>query len=87
MIPAMTFSPDMLPPGPEAEPYDVPRGSCPRCGSRRVRHHIIGFPPPPDARPKTPRWVTWEGCIHPGYDRDCRACGLTWLEDDDTPPR
>jgi hypothetical protein len=85
----MTFSPDMLPPSPEVEPYDVPRGTCPRCGSWRVRHHIIGFPPPPEAR-NTPRWVTWEGCIHPGYDRDCRACGLTWLddfeEDDDAPP-
>jgi hypothetical protein len=77
----MTLPPDQLG-DVDIEPYDVPRGTCPRCGSGRVRHHIIGYPPPPEAR-HTPRWVAWEGCIHPGYDRDCRACGLTWLDDED----
>jgi hypothetical protein len=83
-IAAMTISRDTGP-GFDVDPYDVPRGTCPSCGSGRVRHHIIGYPPPPEAR-NTPRWVSWEGCLHPGYTRSCRACGARWLEDLDEDP-
>jgi hypothetical protein len=67
----------------EVEPYDVPRGTCSRCAGRGVRHHIIGMPAPPEAMGTIPKWVEWEGFIHPGYTRSCGASGLTWTEDDD----
>jgi hypothetical protein len=78
----MTLSRDTGPDS-EAEAYDVPRGTCPGCGSRQVRHHLIGEPVDPSAMDRTPRWVVWEGCLHPGYTRSCRACRLTWMPDDD----
>ncbi len=83
----MTFSSDMMPPSHDVEPYDVPRGTCPRCGSGRVRHHVIGDLIDPEAMHHTPSWVVWEGCIHPGHTRSCRACGETWIapEEDDEP--
>ena len=42
----------MLPPddfdADDFEPYDVPRGSCPRCGSNDIRHLVIGLPVGPE---------------------------------------
>ena len=76
----------MTPPGgidaDEATPYDVPRGSCPACGGSDVRHLVIGMPGDPEAMIQTPSWVEWAGCMHPGYDRQCERCGLTWIGED-----
>ncbi len=70
----------MLPPsGDELVQYDAGRGSCRRCGSGDVRHLMIGLlsgPPAPDV----PAWVAFVGCCHPGYDRECEACGLRWTD-------
>jgi hypothetical protein len=77
----MTFSPDVPPASGEVEPYDVPRGTCPRCGSRAVRHLVIGFPAHPEALDSLPAWVEFVGCLHPGHDRECRRCGLEYLDD------
>ena len=30
--------------GHEVESYDIPRGTCPRCGSVDIRHLLIGRP-------------------------------------------
>lgn len=42
----------MLPPDEfdevEIEPYDVPRGTCPWCGSWEVRHFVVGLPAGPE---------------------------------------
>lgn len=62
----------------EYPPYDVPRGTCPRCGSADVRHLIIGMPSGPAVMDSTPEWVVWVGCLHPGYGRACDQCGLVW---------
>ncbi len=29
--------------GYEPEPYDLPRGTCPECGSGAVKHLVIGY--------------------------------------------
>lgn len=63
--------------------YDVVRGRCPRCDSGAVGHLIIGEPVYPDALGATPDWVCWVGCVHPGYNRSCEACGLTWTSGPD----
>lgn len=69
----------MLPPVDGAhEPYDVPRGTCPSCGSGEVVHLIIGMPSGPDAGSGDPDWVRWVGCMHPGFERECSSCGATW---------
>ena len=77
----------MLPPDEfdevEIEPYDVPRGVCPRCGSSEVRHIVIGLPAGPEVMEGTPEWVAWVGCDHPGYDRECHPCGLAWTSPHD----
>jgi ribosomal protein S27AE len=62
-------------------PYDIPRGTCPRCGSAEVRHLVIGMPTGPGAFDTTPDWVTWVGCMHPGHDRECARCGTAWTFD------
>ncbi|WP_343989907.1 hypothetical protein [Nocardioides dubius] len=31
----------------------------------------------------SPEWERWVGCIHPGYDRECRTCGATWSSPED----
>lgn len=70
----------------DVESYDVPRGTCPRCRSRRVTHLLIGDrsgPLPPGA---FPAWVDWVGCAHPGYDRRCTACGNAWDSEPSTSP-
>ena len=44
-----------------------------------VRHLVIGLlsgPPAPDV----PAWVAFVGCCHPGYGRECEACGLRWTD-------
>lgn len=66
----------------DVTPYDLPRGSCPVCGSGAVRHLVIGLPADPEAVTGTPTWVEWVGCVHPGYDRECEQCGLTWESED-----
>jgi hypothetical protein len=86
------INPQMLPPdrwdrSEPAEPfeYDVPRGTCPRCGTDRVVHLVIGMPAHSDDYGSGPDWVSWVGCVHPGFDRSCAECGLTWdsgLDDD-----
>ena len=58
--------------------YRVPRGKCPRCGGRDVRHLVIGLPAGPASEESTPEWVDWVGCVHPGHDRECEQCGLAW---------
>lgn len=73
----MLLPPDQLA-ADESEPYDVPRGTCPRCGSNDVRHLIIGLPAGPEPMSGTPEWVDWVGCVHPGHDRECDHCGLVW---------
>lgn len=76
----------MIPPGgidaDEAMPYDLPRGRCPSCDASEVRHLVIGLPGAPEAMTSTPSWVEWVGCVHPGYDRECEQCGLTWMSED-----
>jgi hypothetical protein len=76
----------MLPPGgvdaDEVAPYDAPRGRCPSCGSSEVRHLMIGLPMDPETTTRTPVWVEWVGCGHPGYDRECERCGSTWDSED-----
>lgn len=76
----------MFPPGgidaDHAAPYDVPRGNCPACGGSEVRHLVIGLPSLSDAVTSSPAWVEWVGCVHPGYDRECERCGLTWISED-----
>jgi hypothetical protein len=67
---------------PDPEPYDVPRGTCPECGSGAVRHHVIGMPAHPEVMETAPAWVEFEGCVHPGYTRSCRACGLHWTDEE-----
>jgi hypothetical protein len=66
----------------EPEPYALPRGSCPRCGSGDVRHLMIGMPAHPQSMDSTPSWVEWVGCMHPGHDRECDGCGLDWTDDE-----
>ncbi|MBE9404262.1 hypothetical protein IOE58_08715 [Brachybacterium sp. Marseille-Q2903] len=71
-------------------PYTEPRGTCPDCGSARVRHHLLGMadprtdPPPPD-------WVDWHGCLLPFGDRSCEECDnfwrVGWLEEPHAPMR
>lgn len=81
MIRRMMKSPDELA-DQEVEPYDVRRGTCPRCGSRAVVHHLYGLPDP-RAVESWPRWISWEGCLRDVFDRSCRACGARWSEDGD----
>lgn len=69
----------MLPPDDlEREVYDVPRGICPTCKSGDITHLVIGMPSGPEAMEGDPGWVHWVGCVHPGFDRTCGACGATW---------
>lgn len=77
--PSSTFDHMMLPPDDlEREPYHVPRGICPTCGSGDITHLVIGLPTGPDVMTGDPTWVRWIGCVHPGYDRECTSCGSTW---------
>jgi hypothetical protein len=76
----VTSTPDMSPPGPESEPYDVPRGTCPSCGSGAVVHHVYGYLEDPSAMERAPGWVQWEGCVRNPWTRSCRACGFEWDE-------
>ena len=83
------ISPQILPPVTgdrnEAVAYEVPRGTCPRCGTDQIVHLVIGMPTSADVM-TGPDWVSWVGCIHPGFDRSCADCGLTWdsgLSDDE----
>ena len=81
-----TFRPPETWDGEPAPPYDVPRGTCPRCGSDQVVHLVIGMPATPEEFGSGPDWVSWVGCIHPGFDRSCADCGHTWdarLDDED----
>ena len=53
------------------------RGTCPRCGSDQVIHHVIGMPVA-GAMESSPPWVVWEGCVGLGPERECRACEHAW---------
>jgi hypothetical protein len=53
----------------EPEPYDVPRGTCPECGSRAVKHLVIGYLEHPESMETTPAWVERVGCLHPEQPR------------------
>lgn len=57
------------------------RGTCPRCGSGLVLHHIIGMPMA-GAIEASPTWVVWEGCLGLGPDRECLGCEHSWWADD-----
>ena len=57
--------------------YEQPRGACPRCRSGNVRHLVTGMPSGPNAG-ADPDWVARVGSVHPGYDRECLDCGLSW---------
>lgn len=76
----------MLEPSDDAPPADSPehrweRGTCPRCASVQVRHHVIGMPMA-GAIEASPTWVIWEGCTGLGPDRDCLDCEHSWWADD-----
>jgi hypothetical protein len=79
-MPAMPITSDAIY-GHEIEPYDLPRGTCPECGSGDVRHLMIGMPADPESMDSTPTWVEWVVCLHPGHDRECDHCGLDWTDD------
>ncbi len=82
MIPAMPTMSDAIS-GHEPEPYvpyDVPRGTCPECGSGAVKHLVVGYLVDPEAMDTAPAWVEWTGCLHPGFNRECRRCRLTWSD-------
>ena len=53
MIPAMSIMSDAIY-EPEPEPYDVPRGTCPECGSGAVKHFVIGYLVHPEAMETAP---------------------------------
>ena len=36
------------------------------------------MPARPEDQGIGPEWVSWVGCIHPGYNRSCDDCGHTW---------
>ena len=70
----------------DLEPYEVTRGACPRCGGTEVRHLIIGLPAGPEDMESTPEWIDWVGCVHPGFNRECESCQLTWTFDGSNTP-
>ena len=57
------------------------RGTCPRCDSEQVLHHIIGMPLA-DAYASSPPWVIWEGSTGLGPERECEGCAFAWSPDD-----
>lgn len=61
--------------------FDGVRGTCPRCGSEQVLHHIVGMPLA-EAFDSAPPWVIWEGCLGPAPERECESCGHDWWPDD-----
>ena len=68
------------------------RGSCPRCGSGRLLHHVLGMPVL-EAYESSPPWVHWQGCVGIDPDRECLDCEYAWwerehghLEDDEEDP-
>lgn len=80
----MTTLPDGIP-ADEGTIYDEPRGICPSCGGTEVRHLLIGLPGDAEAMTRTPSWVEWVGCGHPGHDRECDRCGLLWDSEGSAP--
>lgn len=58
------------------EPYPAPRGVCPDCGSRNVRHLVAG-PFEDRSKIEDPEWVDWQGILRTS-DRSCDNCGLYW---------
>lgn len=60
---------------------DWVRGTCPRCGSDQVLHHMIGMPAL-EAYESSPPWVLWEGCTGLGPERECEECKHTWHPED-----
>ena len=76
MINPQILPPELGDPGYIAA-YDVPRGTCPRCSTDQIVHLVIGMSTS-DEVTTDEDWVSWVGCIHPGFDRSCAECGLTW---------
>lgn len=72
--------------GHEVQSHDIPRGTCPRCGSRDIRHLLIGRPAGLKPMNSTQDWVAWVGCVHLEYDRECDDCGLAWSNADPSGP-
>ncbi|MDN5898665.1 MAG: (deoxy)nucleoside triphosphate pyrophosphohydrolase [Brachybacterium sp.] len=60
---------------------DWVRGTCPRCGSDQVLHHVIGMPML-EAYESSPPWVVWEGCMGLGPERECEECEHSWQSED-----
>ena len=57
------------------------RGRCPRCGSGRDAHLVYGLPTR-DLVESAPPCVWFPGCVTDGpEDRDCGACGHTWVNE------
>lgn len=61
--------------------FDWVRGTCPRCGTDQVVHHVIGMPVM-EAYDSSPAWVYWAGCMGLGPDRECEHCGHSWWSQD-----
>ena len=61
--------------------FEWVRGTCPRCGTDQVLHHVIGMPML-EAYESSPPWVIWEGCVGLGPDRECLDCAHSWSSDD-----
>lgn len=57
------------------------RGTCPRCGSEGVLHHVIGMPVR-ELYESSPPWVLWDGCVGTGPERECGDCGHEWWPDE-----
>ena len=60
----------------------VRRSPCPRCASGHVEALFIGDYLLGDWMNDKPDWVKMVGCLHPGYDRECLACGNQWDQDE-----
>ena len=58
------------------------RSSCPKCGSGDVEVLCIGDYMVGEWMNDKPDWVRMVGCLHPGYDRECLACGNQWEQDE-----
>lgn len=67
--------------GESSDPIAWVRGTCPRCGSGAVLHHVIGMPVP-EAYESSPPWVSWEGCCGMGPELECLTCDHAWNSSD-----
>lgn len=62
----------------DTETWDgIERGTCPACGSGRVRHSVAGMVLS-DTVESAPDWVDFAGCLPLMDDRSCDACDHQW---------